>query len=461
MTQIVVVGGGIAGLAVADRILARAPGTQLLLLEAAPRIGGKLHVGMIAGTQIDLGAEAVLARRPEAVELIDRLGLTRQAPAPVGARVWSRGALHRMPAGTLMGIPGDPTALRGLLTDAEIARAGAEEPVALDGDVALGSLVERALGPAVVDRLVEPLLGGVYAGNARSLSARACLPAVYEAATHGESLTVLAAGAAGAARSDAPVFASLDGGIGGLPRALVEDLQERDLRLETSAVVRALHVVGNGFELVVGSAREPRRVRADAVVLAAPAAPTARLLSTVAPLAADALGGIDYASMVLVSYAFERGTIPGDSSGFLVPPVDGRDIKASTFSSAKWPWLRAAAPDYDIVRVSFGRAGEVASLQRTDEELARVGLTDLALALDRPLPAPVDTVVQRWGGGLPQYAVGHVQRVAAIRDNLPGGIVVAGAAYDGVGIPACIASAQRAADELLTRLQGGPGGGGE
>ena len=158
--------------------------------------------------------------------------------------------------------------------------------------------------------------------------------------------------------------------------------------------------------------------------------------------------------MVLVSYAFERGTIPDDTSGFLVPPIDGRDIKASTFSSAKWPWLRQALPAYDVVRVSFGRAGEVRTLQRTDDELAAAGLADLAEALGRTLPAPVDTRVQRWGGGLPQYAVGHLDRVAAIRADLPQGLVVAGAAYDGVGIPACIASAHRASDELLTRIAG-------
>lgn len=460
MIDIVVVGGGITGLAAADRLLQAAPGADIVVLEGSPRVGGKLHVGSIAGTSIDLGAEAVLARRPEAVELIDRLGLAQQSPAQVGARLWSRGALHRMPTGTLMGIPAEPADLRGLLTEDEVARASAEQPVTLTGDIALGSLVQQALGAAVVDRLLEPLLGGVYAGDSRQLSAQACLPAAYEAVAEGGTLTGLAARAASVPRSDAPVFASLDGGIGGLPIALAARLAEGGVRIETSAVVRELRRVPAGFELVVGSAREPRTVHARAVVLAAPAAPTGRLLADVAPEASAQLAGIDYASMVLVSYAFERGTIPDDTSGFLVPPVDGRAIKASTFSSAKWPWLRAAAPAYDIVRVSFGRAGEVATLQRADDELAAAGLGDLALALDHPLPAPVDTVVQRWGGGLPQYAVGHPARVAAARADLPAGVVLAGAAYDGVGIPACVASARQAADELLTRFasSSAPGG---
>lgn len=454
MADIVVVGAGITGLAAAERLLQQEPGADILVLEGSPRVGGKLHVGDLAGQQIDLGAEAVLARRPEAVGLIDALGLTRESPAAVGASLWSRGALRPMPHGTLMGIPADAASLSEVLDAQEVARAGVEQPVQIDGDLSLGSLVEQALGPAVVDRLIEPLLGGVYAGDARELSAQACLPAAYDAVASGGTLTALAARAAAEPRSDAPVFASLVGGIGGLPIAVAEHLAAKGITIETDAMVRELRCVPDGFELTVGSARSPRTVRARALVLAAPAAPTARLLGQLAPASSQALAQIDYASMVLVSYAFERGTIPDDTSGFLVPPVEGRDIKASTFSSAKWPWLRKALPAYDVVRVSFGRAGEVRTLQRTDEDLAAAGLADLAQALGRSLPAPVDSRVQRWGGGLPQYAVGHLERVAAVRAGLPHGLVVAGGAYDGVGIPACIASAQRASDELLARIAG-------
>lgn len=454
MADIVVVGAGIAGLAAAERILQREPGADILVLEGSPRLGGKLHVGDLAGQQIDLGAEAVLARRPEAVGLIDQLGLTRQSPASVGASLWSRGALHPMPQGTLMGIPADATALGGVLDADEVARAADEQPVTLEGDLSLGALVERALGPAVVDRLIEPLLGGVYAGDARELSARACLPAAYDAVAAGGTLTELAARAAAAPRSDSPVFATLAGGIGGLPLALGDYLRAKGVTIETDAMVRELRAVPGGFALTVGSARSPRTVRADAVVLASPAAPTARLLGQVAPRAATALAGVQYASMVLVSYAFEHGTIPDNTSGFLVPPVEGRDIKAATFSSAKWPWLREALPAYDVVRVSFGRAGEVRTLQRTDDDLMSAGLADLSAALGRSLPAAADSRVQRWGGGLPQYAVGHLERVATVRADLPPGLVVAGAAYDGVGIPAAISSAQRAGDQLLTRIAG-------
>jgi oxygen-dependent protoporphyrinogen oxidase len=136
------------------------------------------------------------------------------------------------------------------------------------------------------------------------------------------------------------------------------------------------------------------------------------------------------------------------SSGFLVPPVDGRRIKASTFSFAKWDWVRAAGGDHAIVRTSLGRVGEERTLQTTDEALVATSLTELS-ELAGITSAPVDTHVQRWGGGLPQYAVGHLERIARVRAALPVGLAVCGAWCDGVGIPAVITSARRAAADVV------------
>ncbi len=217
--------------------------------------------------------------------------------------------------------------------------------------------------------------------------------------------------------------------------------------------------------LTVGSAASPERVDADAVVLAVPAGPAARLLADLAPVAAAELGAIDHASMAVVTLAFRAsevaagpagaGPLDGRSSGFLVPPVDGRRIKASTFSFAKWGWVREAGrgavegEDLLLLRTSLGRHREEAALQASDEELVAASLADLADATGLTA-RPVDTHVQRWGGGLPQYAVGHLDRVARIRADVARvpGLAVCGAAYDGVGIPAVIASAHRAADQL-------------
>ena len=196
----------------------------------------------------------------------------------------------------------------------------------------------------------------------------------------------------------------------------------------------------------------------DAVVLATPAAPTARLLQDLAPDAASRLARIESASMAIVTLVLD-GPPPDvlDGSGFLVPPTERLTIKASTFSTVKWPWLAAAHPDRTVLRASLGRHREEATLHRSDAELVEVSLADLATVLGRSLPTPVAVHVQRWGGGLPQYAVGHRGLVAGLVEPAAD-VALAGAALSGVGIPACIASGRRAAEVILTRVQEGAAG---
>jgi oxygen-dependent protoporphyrinogen oxidase len=238
--------------------------------------------------------------------------------------------------------------------------------------------------------------------------------------------------------------------MAGLTEALAAQVPVR-----TDATVRELARTESGWAVVVGPTTEPERLAADAVVLATPAAASARLLREVAPTAAAELAAIEYASMVVVTLAFEAAGIPtgsmSESSGFLVPPVDGRAIKASTFSFAKWGWVREAGAEHGLVhlRTSLGRHGEEATLQCSDDELVAASLADLAEATGVTAP-PVATHVQRWGGGLPQYALGHLDRVARIHAavaDVPR-LALCGAAYDGVGIPAVIASARAAVAEL-------------
>jgi oxygen-dependent protoporphyrinogen oxidase len=244
--------------------------------------------------------------------------------------------------------------------------------------------------------------------------------------------------------------------MGSLPKLLVRLLLDRGVTVRTGATVREVARAGSGWRLIVGETRAPETVEADAVIMATPARPTSRLLEPVVPDAAQLLSDIEYASMAIVTYAFDsaESAVFAGSSGFLVPPVDGRGIKASTFSSSKWPWLAQAAPDRTFVRVSIGRHGEEADLHRTDAELAAIGMADLRSALGETVPRPVAAHVQRWGGALPQYAVGHLDRIAAVREALTEipGLEVAGAAYEGVGIPACIGTGRRAAAAVLTHL---------
>ncbi|WP_132974522.1 protoporphyrinogen oxidase [Ornithinimicrobium sufpigmenti] len=503
MPSYLVVGGGISGLAAAVALLDADPEAQVTVLEGSDRVGGKLRGEEVAGRRVDVGAEAVLARRPEALELIERAGLSDEVVHPTGAsaQVWSRGRLHPMPRRTMMGVPADPGSLRGLLTDDEVDRALAEVASRTDlDDISVGDLVADRLGPAVLDRLVEPLLGGVYAGHARLLSARAALPQLLAVARQGGSLTaavdrMFPAPTDGTQSQGAkPVFATVRGGLHRLPEALAELLTERGVTIRTSTLARELRALPEGgFEVVTGPRPAPTAYRADRLVLAVPPAPAARLLASLAPDAAQLLQQVETASMAVITLALpsaELGDLTGPSpegqsggllgggaprpspegqsggllgggaprpSGFLVPPVEDLRIKAATFSANKWAWVaelgRGAGPDgQDLIflRASIGRHREEATLQHPDDELVEVARADLARVLGRDLPAHVDAHVQRWGGGLPQYAVGHVDLVAQVRaavDQVPG-LAVCGAAYDGVGIPACIASARRAADQL-------------
>jgi protoporphyrinogen/coproporphyrinogen III oxidase len=247
------------------------------------------------------------------------------------------------------------------------------------------------------------------------------------------------------APSTAPVFAALPGGMGRLPGLVVDGGR---FEVRTSATVRALRRTTGGWTLTVGPTSHPETVAAAAVVLATPPAPTARLLGDVLPDAAAELAAIETASVAVVTLAFRAQDVPDtlvERSGFLVPPVERRTIKASTFSFAKWAWVRDLDPDVVVLRTSLGRHGEEATLQAGDDGLVGVSLADLA-AMAGITARPIGTHVQRWGGGLPQYAVGHLDRVARIRAAVAAqpGLAVCGAAYDGVGIPAVIGSARRA-----------------
>src|SRR5689334_19543936 len=206
-SRILIVGGGIAGLACAWELSHAMPDASITVLDASDRPGGKLRREPVAGVALDVGAESMLARRPEALDLMSELGLDREVvhPATTSASIWSRGDLHPLPKGTLMGIPSPASSALGILSADEVARAEAEIPWESGDfdDVSVGDYVSARLGDAVVDRLVEPLLGGVYAGQARLLSLRACLPQVFAAVRRGDSLTAAAAAAAIAAAATA------------------------------------------------------------------------------------------------------------------------------------------------------------------------------------------------------------------------------------------------------------------
>ncbi|MFJ7420918.1 protoporphyrinogen oxidase [Streptomyces uncialis] len=449
-----VVGGGVSGLAAALRLLRG--GARVTLLEASGRVGGKLLPGEIAGARVDLGAESILARRPEAVDLAREVGLADRLrpPATATASLWTRNTLRPMPKGHVMGVPGTADALADILSPAGLRRAAAEhelpplDPDSLGEDTAVGALVAARLGREVVDRLVEPLLGGVYAGDAYRISLRMAVPQLFEAARTHPSLTdaVRAIQRRAAAHPDpGPVFLGIEGGVGTLPLAVADAVRALGGDIRLGAPVTELRRTPDArWRITAGD----QVLDTDGVVVALPAPAAARLLTDRAPAAAAELNAVEYASMALVTLAYRRDTVRLPAgSGFLVPPVDGHTVKASTFASQKWDWIAAGAPELLVVRTSVGRYGDQADLARDDSELVALSRGDLRDAVGLTAE-PVATRVTRWDDGLPQYPVGHHARVARVRAQLAAlpGLAVCGAAYDGVGIPACVASGHAAAD---------------
>jgi oxygen-dependent protoporphyrinogen oxidase len=300
------------------------------------------------------------------------------------------------------------------------ADVDAGKPVLAPGtDVAVGELVRERLGDDLVRKLVDPLLGGVYAGWADQLSLAATMPGVHKL-LQSEHTLVGAVAKAMRPTGGGPVFGTVVGGLSRLVDSVAYRLGELGVAIRLGSPVRDLS-----------------EVDADGIVLAVPGGKAHRLLPAVPPLG--------YASVALISLVLPRTTLP-ELSGFLVPEGEGLTIKAATFFGRKWPHL---PPEEVLVRASLGRAGAAEVLQRPDTELAEIAYRDLSLALGG-LDKPVRSAVHRWGGGLPQYPPGHIARVAEARESLRGtNITLAGAAYDGIGIPACIKSGATAARTLL------------
>ena len=398
-----------------------------MIVEQAGVLGGKLRTGRLLGGPVELGAEAFLTSgaaamgESSATALARRVGLGGALRHPTRARaaIAVDGALRPVPSGTLIGVPADPARLDGLARPAADADHDAGRPLLDAGeDVSVGRLVGDRYGRAVVDRLVDPMLGGVYAGRADDLSLAATMPGLREAAGKAHTLrdaVQLAIAEAAAHRTPgAPVFATVDGGMSGLVAAVAD---AAGATVSTGLPVRELAADGAGWRLTIGPTADPRTLTADAVVLAVPSRPAARLLEPVAPAAAAAMAVLDYASVALVTLALPPGAVLPDLSGFLVPADQGYAVKAATFFTTKWAHL--VRPDgVVLLRASLGRYGDAAVLQATDEDLVELVRRDLS-ALLGPLP--------------PRLAL-------------------AGAALDGVGIPACVTSGEAAAERVWADL---------
>lgn len=462
--DVAVVGGGITGLAAAHQLV-RA-GAEVVVFEASDRLGGKILTTPVAGRPVDAGADAFLARHPAGVELCREIGLDHRlvAPAQRRARVLVDGELHPLPDHTVLGVPTDLAAVArsGILSRAGYARlaadlAGTALPLPDGADAPVGRVVRERLGDEALERLVGPLIGGINAGDPDRLSITACTPQLATAAAHPsliEGARALRAEAAASTDPEEPVFFGFPGGMEELVAGLAGRLRLAGVDIRLGAPVTAIEPAGTGW--TVATTGGP--VTVDAAVITVPAFEAAALLAGVSPAAVETLASVDYASVALVTMAIAPEEIqrPLDASGFLVASVEGLLMTACSWTSAKWAHLAAGAGAGApvIVRVSAGRAGDPRALDLDDAALVSELLDELAPVIGLA-GEPLEVRVTRWPRSFPQYAVGHLDRVAALEAAVAAdapGVVVAGAGLRGLGIPACIDQGRRAATTAVTAL---------
>jgi oxygen-dependent protoporphyrinogen oxidase len=450
----VVVGGGISGLAGA-LALAEA-GDEVVVLEAGDRLGGKIRTSTFTGVPVDEGPDAFLARVPFAVELSRRLGLGDQlvSPATGQASLWLDGRLVPIPAGLVLGVPVEFDALEasGILSAEGLVRARQEpdlpgEPVT--DDVTIGDLIRRRYGPEVHERLVDPLLGGINAGRTEELSLDVGAAQLAAVARRSASLTrgLAEQRAANPPDPTAPVFYAPRSGMHALVEAVAGALRDRGAVLRLGAPVAAIEPAGRAWSVhAVGETFD-----ADRVLVTVPATAAAPLLAPLRAAAGEHLASVRYASVALVTLAYDDAAIgrPITGSGFLVPRTEGRFLTAGSVFSNKWPHL--AAPGTTVVRASVGREGDERGLDLDDGALVARVHDELSEVLGLT-GGPSEVRVSRWVGSFPQFPAGHLDRVAAMEAALAAdapGIAVAGAHLRGVGIPSCIGGAQGAVARLL------------
>jgi protoporphyrinogen/coproporphyrinogen III oxidase len=452
LSLVAVIGGGITGLAAAHHLAK--DGAEVVVLESDDRLGGKVLTERHGNLTVEAGPDSFLDREPAAASLCRELGLGAElvSPARFGALVWTGTQLARLPTGLPHGIPSSPyEAWRsGLLSRWGALRACADlfNPRPVSGpDLSLGEFVAHRFGPEVLENLVDPLLAGTRAGEAESLSLAAATPVIDSLARRNRSLI---AGLRGQDPTATPPFLAIGGGMDRLVERLAATLAE-SAEVRTGGSVARIQRATRGFELQLASGGT---LEAQGVILAVPAFAAAAILAQLSPRAAALLATIQYANVASVTLVYPPGswTPPEGTSGLLVSRAARATLAACSWTSHKWP--DSAPSDGSLVMRCFaGRSGADPALQAPDDELARQLAADLRAAI-RLNDSPVRSTVTRWERGLPQYTVGHLERVTAAEralDSFPG-VGLAGAGYRGSGLPDCIRQGQEAAARVLEHL---------
>jgi oxygen-dependent protoporphyrinogen oxidase len=495
--RVAIIGGGIAGLAAAYELeKGRAAGAEVeyTLFESRERLGGSLASETLNGIVLERGPDSFLTEKPAGAELCRELGLGDQLiPSNDANRktyIVVKNRLVSLPDGLMFLIPTKlvPTALSGLFslgTKIRMAMELLHPPRPSEGDESVAALVKRHFGQEAVDRLADPLLSGIYGGDATQLSARTVLPKLVEMETEYGSLTrgmlaahkqmrarMAAARAASGADSNGAkgygskgqggtkpnalpraIFTTLKGGLQQLVDALEANLNPKWVR--KSIAVAGLEYDGNQWRVRSSDANESY----DAVILASPAWAAGKLLAAADAALGDELSAIPYSSSITVNLVFDEaqlGILP-DGFGFLVPAVEGRAMLACTFVHRKFAGRTPTGKA--VLRAFLGGAKNEALLEQSDEVLVATVRRELSEILGIRVVGPhipaEATQVSRWRRAMAQYAVGHQDRMNRVRERaamLPG-LRLAGNAYDGIGIPDCIRTGRNAARELMAEQQ--------
>ena len=468
-------GGGIAGLSAAFSLYEQAAGAGLpvtcTLIEAGGDWGGKIVTHHVGDLTIEAGPDSFLSQKPWGIELCHKLGLSNRLintnEHQKKTFVYSRGRLRELPEGLVVIVPTKlgPFLKSGLISWPGILRMGLD--LVLPGrrgvdDESLASFFSRRLGREAFERVVEPLMAGIYAGDATQISLRATFPRFLDLERkHGSLIRGMLASRPAGAPGGRTMFVTLQDGLAELVQALVAKLTTAGAKFLMRQPVTAIrvrqaginHPIGWIYDLTLGNGSV---LSADAVVLATPAFVSSGLVRPLSPIAAELLDAIPYASTATVSLAYKAGALGGGVSGFgfVVPRVERRDLLAATWTSLKWP--HRAPASQTLVRCYLGGVGREAILQENDTTLIR-RVRDELRSIAGVTGEPDYAEVNRWDRGMPQYTLGHLERLEIIQrslDRYPG-LMLAGAAYRGIGIPDCIRDGADAAGGLIRLFTGG------
>ncbi len=448
----VVVGGGISGLAAAHALMDKFPKSEVVLLEASHRVGGKILTDRSHGYVLEGGPDSILRRKPEAMDLSQQVGLTPLGtnPSARGAFIYYRQKFFPIPAGVQAGIPTDIKALLAsrLLSWPGKFRAGFDfflpAMTKPDQDVALGRFLRYRFGDEVVDRLAAPMLSGIYAGDIDQMSMEATFPQFKQLEREGRSV-VLESRRRQRPRTPNPesLFVSFPGGLESLIEALVAYMTRVELRYQTP--VDRLEPTADGVRVMIGN----QQIEAQGVVLAVPAFEAGRMIQEMSPMTANVLEEITYPNLAVIGAVYAPGSIPipDHKTGFLVPHQPGMRMTAATYVSSKWHY--PGVPDGHVVRAFYGRSGEDV-LKLSDNELLDLYHREIASTFPG-VDGPLYQRVFRHTRAIPQYQVGHVRKMQAVlsqmRHESPQ-VALAGAYVEGVGIPDCVRRARQAVQEL-------------